>query len=83
MPILADVLRHGRDKDLAPVGLVALAAHEASLLQPVHHAGDGAGGQPRDFGEPAGGHAPFQIEKIQAFEVGTGNSGHVGNGLAE
>ena len=62
---------------------IALAAHEPRLLQPIHHAGDGARGQPRDLGEPAGRHPSLQIKKIEAFEIGTGNSGHVGNGLPE
>ncbi len=75
------VLRHGRDEDLSAVSLVALASHETCLLEPIDHAGDGASGQPRDLGKAARGHAALEVEKIQAFKVGTGDSGYVGNGL--
>ena len=73
---------HG-DEDLAAIVVVALTTHEPRLLQPVHHAGDGAGGQTRHFGEPSRGHPAFQIEEIEAFEVGTRDAGGIRDSLAE
>jgi len=80
---LGDVFRNGRDEDLAAVTRVALAAHQACLFQPVHHAGDGAGGQTGQFRQPARGHTPVQIEEIETFEVGTRNADPAGNRLPE
>ena len=56
---------------------------EARLFQPVHHAGDGARGQARHLGEPARRDATLEVEKIQAFQIGTRNAGRAGNGLPE
>ncbi len=82
-PDLGDVLRDDRDKHLAAVGRIALAANQARLLQPVDDAGDGAGGQPRDLRQPAGRHPAFQIEEVEAFEVGAGNPDRIGHRLPE
>jgi len=80
---LRDVFRNDRDEHLAPIALVAFAAYKACLLQPIHHAGDGAGGQARDLGQPSRGHTALQIEEIEAFEIGTRDTGAIGNRLRE
>ena len=69
-PDLGDVLRDGRDKHLAAVGGIAFAADQARFLQPVDDAGDGPRGQPHDLRQPSGRHPAFQIEEVEAFEVG-------------
>ena len=82
-PNLGNVLRHDRNEYLAAVLLVALTAHKARLLQPVDHAGNGAGRQSRQFGKPAGGHPALNVEEVEAFEIGTRNPDPAGDGLSE
>jgi len=80
---LRNVFRNGCDEHLAAVAAIAFAAHQARLFQPIHHPGDGAGGQTGHLGEPSGGHPALQIKEIEAFQVGAGNPDAVRNGLPE
>jgi hypothetical protein len=78
-----DILRDQRDEHLAPILLVALAPDESGLLEPVDHARNGARGQTGHLREPPGGRATFEIEEIQAFEIGTRNAHVIRHRLTE
>ena len=69
--LLQDLVHVGGDDDAPPVGLVALAADVAGLLQPVDHRGDGpAGAQAGAFRQLTGGGRSLAHQQADRLEVG-------------
>ena len=71
------------DDDPPPVGRVGDAPHIARLLEAVDDAGDGAGRQAHQLGQPAGGRRAGVEEDLERLDVGLGQAEPDGDRLAE
>ena len=74
---------HELDDDAPPVGRVGDPADVAGLLQAVDDAGDRAGRQAHEVGQPAGGRRAAVEEHLERLDVGLGQAEPEGDRLAE
>ncbi len=78
-----DALRDELDDDAPAIGGVGDATDVAGLLQAVDDAGDRAGRQPHEIGQPAGGGRPAIDEDLERLDIGLREAEPDRDGLPE
>jgi len=82
-PDVGQALGDGPDDHPAPIFAVVLAKHEARALQPVEHARDRPGGEPRARDQLTRGHRAGLGQALQAAQVRHMDAQPIGHGLVQ